>query len=81
MGGDKGKTNLEMAEALEEMDKDLSSENADFLQEVLEKLGEGEVLRPKEEAKLELLYNRYLGDGEEEEQSEDPDEPPEEDFV
>lgn len=63
-------TYREMAEALDEMDKSLSSENADFLEEVLKKVKKGTALEKNEEKRLERLYVRYFGDPEEEDEEE-----------
>lgn len=81
-GGDKQKLNLEMAEALDEMDKALSGENAEFLEKALVILRKGKLLNGKQEVKLEALYDRYFG--EEAEQKEDDgngDDIDEDDFV
>jgi hypothetical protein len=81
-GGDKQKLNLEMAEALDEMDKALSGENAEFLEKALVILRKGKLLNGKQEIKLEALYDRYFG--EEAEQKEDDgngDDIDEDDFV
>ncbi len=83
---EKGKLNLEMAEALDEMDKSLSTENADFLEEVLKKLRHDVDLTPKEEKKLEALYKKHFGEDEDEDASpsdgdSDDDDPDEDDFV
>jgi ABC-type amino acid transport substrate-binding protein len=76
--GEKGKINLEMAEALDEMDKNLSSANADFLNEVLKKLKADDDLSDEEQTRLEALYKRYFGDEDESEEEADIDE---DDFV
>lgn len=76
---EKGKVNLEMAEALDDMDKDLSSDNADFLEEVLKKLRHDVDLTDKEQKKLENLYKKHFA--EDEETSEDEDDIDEDDFV
>lgn len=79
--GEKEKINLEMAEALDGMEKNLSSDNADFLEEVLEKLKADEALTDKEQRKLEALYNRYFAEEEDEETGDDEDDIDEDDFV
>lgn len=79
---EKQEVNLEMAEALDGMGKSLSSANADFLAEVLKRLKAADELTPKEEAKLEALYNRYFGEEDEEEEGiKDADDIDEDDFV
>jgi len=79
---EKGKSNLEMAEALDEMDKNLSSDNASFLEGVLKKLKDDEELSDKEEKKLETLYNRHFGEEiEESEEEGNGDDIDEDDFV
>jgi hypothetical protein len=87
VNGERKDTNLEMAEALDDMDKSLSSSNADFLERVLKTLKEGKKISPKDEGKLEALYGRYFpenGDEETEEEDEektDDDDIDEDDFV
>jgi len=84
---EKGRLNLEMAEALDEMDKTLSTENADFLEAVLKKLRQNTDLSLKDQKRLETLYKKYFGDDDEEEdadddeKSEDEEEIDEDDFV
>lgn len=78
---EKGKLNLEMAEALDEMQKDLSSDNADFLEDMLKKLRHDVDLTDKEQKKLEVLYKKHFGDDEEKEAAVDEDEIDEDDFV
>lgn len=63
-------SNLEMAKALDDMDKSLSSANADFLERILNTLKSGKPITPKEEGKLEALYARYFAEPEEEEDEE-----------
>lgn len=85
--GERKNVNLEMAEALDDMDKSLSSSNADFLERVLKTLKEGKAIDPKDEGKLEALYSRYFPENEEEEgeeddeKSNDDDDIDEDDFV
>lgn len=78
---EKGKLNLEMAEALDEMDKDLSSDNADFLEETLKKLRHDVELTDKEQRKLEALYKKHFGGDDEKGSTEDEDDIDEDDFV
>lgn len=73
MKEEKGKQNLEMAEALDEMEKTLSSDNADFLESILKKLRHDDDLTDREQKKLEILYKKHLGDDEEQEEAEDED--------
>jgi ABC-type Zn2+ transport system substrate-binding protein/surface adhesin len=72
--GERKNANLEMAVALDDMDKTLSSANADFLERVLRTLKEGKEISPKDEGKLEALHSRYFPDNEEEEGEEEDDE-------
>lgn len=78
-----GKSDLAKAEELDEMDKTLSSDNADLLEKVLKTLRAGGKLKPKEKAKLEALYDKHFGEHDEEEKGEEPDEDDidEDDFV
>ncbi len=62
-------THLEMARAIDGMSRDVTSWEADFLNSILEKLNFGLALTQKQAARLEEMYERYLGDG-----SPDPDE-------
>lgn len=63
---EKGKTDLEKAEELDEMEKTLSSDNADLLERVLKTLKAGGKLKPKDKNKLTELYDKYFGEHEEE---------------
>lgn len=64
-------THLEMAEALDSMERNVSSWEADFLESVLKRLkDDGRTLSEKQATKLKELYERYLGD------ETDDDEPP-----
>jgi hypothetical protein len=84
MKEEKGKPNLEMAEALDEMDKTLSSDNADFLEEVLKKLRHDVDLTDKEQNKLRILFKKHLGDDDDEEEEpavDEEEEVDEDDFV
>lgn len=55
------KTLLEMAKELDEMDRDVTGGEADFLDRVLRILKADGKLTPKEEARLELVHEKYLG--------------------
>lgn len=82
MDGEKGKLNFEMAEALDQMEKNLSSDNADFLEGVLQKLKDDEELTDKEQRKLEALYAKYFGEEEEKEaEASEEEDIDEDDFV
>jgi len=82
---EKGKRNLEMAEALDEMEKTLTTENADFLEEVLKKLRHDVDLTDREEKKLHVLFKKHLGeddeDDDEDSKPDDDEDPDEDDFV
>ena len=65
---------LEMAKALDEMPKALSSENADFLDRILKALEAERPLKEKDREKLEALYLRYFGDEDDDETEKEPDE-------
>ncbi len=73
---DEKKTLLEMAEELNDMDQDMTSGEADFHDGVLKDLRKGKKLKPKDEAKLGLIHEKYLGQKPEDE--EDADQPEEE---
>lgn len=77
--GEKENVNLEMAEALDGMEKTLSSGNADFLEKILKKLRANEDLTDKEATKLEELYEKHLGEDNEDDENEDDID--EDDFV
>lgn len=73
---------LGMAKALDEMPKALSSDNADFLDQVIKTLKSGKPLKEKDREKLKSLYLRYFGDKEEDEVEEPAeDEKPADDDV
>lgn len=73
--GERQKLNLERAEALDDMDKSLSTDNADFLERVLKALKEGKSIGSKDESKLEALHKKYFPeDDEEEEEGKEDDE-------
>jgi hypothetical protein len=67
------KTHKQMAQELDKMNRDVTSEEADFLEEVLDTVGEGKKLKPKVAGKLEEIYEKYLVNREDAEE-EDPDE-------
>ena len=83
--GERKNINLEMAEALDDMDKSLSTSNADFLERVLKMLKEGKALSGKDEDKLEALYKKHFSEDDEEEDDEEKenedDDIDEDDFV
>lgn len=66
---EKKKTPLEMAEDLNDMDQDMTSAEAEFHDKALKDLRKKKILKPKDEAKLELIYEKYLGEKPEEEES------------
>lgn len=71
MTEEKGKTDLQKAEELDEMEKTLSSDNADLLEMVLKTLRAGSRLKPKDKARLGELYDKYFGEHDEEEKESD----------
>lgn len=84
MTEEKGKTDLEKAEELDEMEKTLSSEKADFLESILKTLRAGSKLKPKDKTKLAELYDKHFGEHEEEDKGSDETEDEaidEDDFV
>jgi hypothetical protein len=68
------KTNLQMAEELDAMDDDVTSLETDLLERALKTLRAGRGIEPKDEGRLEAMYEKYLGEGTEEAPSEDPEE-------
>lgn len=78
MPGEKEKHNLEMAESLEGMERALSSENSEFLEEILVILNKEKPLTAKQETRLEALYEKYFGEDAAKTDEEDIDE---DDFV
>lgn len=78
MADEKKKSLLEMAEELNDMDRDMNSGEADFHDEALKDLRKGKELKPKDQAKIELLYEKYLGEKPEEDEGEGPEEPEDE---
>lgn len=78
MPGGKEKHNLEMAEALEGMERALSSENSEFLEKILGILNKEKPLSAKQETKLEALYEKYFGEDADKNDEDDIDE---DDFV
>lgn len=53
-----------MAKEIDELDHDLSSKEADFLDSVLKKLGKKKPLTGKEKKDLEEMHKRYCGSAE-----------------
>ncbi len=67
-----GKTPLEMAEELNDMeDRDMTSAEADFHDRVLVELRAGKKLKPRDESKLGLLYEKYIARAEDDEEKTD----------
>ena len=59
---DEEKTPLEKAEELNDMeDRDMTSAEADFHDRILRDLRHGKPLKPKDAAKLDTLYAKYMG--------------------
>lgn len=79
------KSPSEMARALDSMDRDLTSRESDFLDDVIKTLKWEGKLSPKDEARLERLYEKYLGkkgkESETDEDEEEEEEPDEEEFA
>lgn len=63
------KSAKEMAQELDAMPRSVSSDEADFLEEVLHIVGKGKKLGPKGTQRLEAMYKKYLVDKEEDEDS------------
>lgn len=63
--GEMEKSHLEMAEALDKMERSVKSDEADLLEEVLPKLKAGKTLKPKHAGALKAMYEKYLGEKEE----------------
>lgn len=80
---EEGKSDLEKAEELDEMDKTLSSDHADLLERVLKTLRAGGKLKTKDKTALSALYDKHFGDHDEDEGGKNPDEDDidEDDFV
>ena len=81
---EKGKSDLEKAEELDEMEKTLSSDNADLLERVLKALRAGSKLKPRDKTRLAELYDKHFGEHEEEDKGSDDTEDEaidEDDFV
>lgn len=55
-------THLEMAQALDSMERDVTSWEAGLLDSVLKRLRAGHPLSPKQTASLEGMYQKYLGE-------------------
>jgi len=81
---EKKKSHRQMARELDQMPKDVTSEEAEFLEEVMDAFGEGKKLKPKMATQLEELHQKYLGvqDLDEEVSADEgtDEEPDEEDF-
>lgn len=61
------KAPLAMAIALDEMEHDVNSEEATFLERALKLLKNGKELKPDDREKLETMHEKYLGEKEDEE--------------
>lgn len=70
---------LSLANELDSMDRDLTSKEADFLESVLKTLRAGKPLAPKDEGRLELLHEKYLGAKDAKEEDNDDEEQADED--
>lgn len=74
------KTPLEMAGELDEMERDVTSEEATLLEKALKDLKHGKELRPKDLEKLRAMHQKYLAEPDEDDEEvkrpvvEDPDE-------
>lgn len=68
------KSHIEMAKQLDELEEDMTSSEADFLDRVLKDLKAGKTLGPKDAAKLELIHEKYLSEGGDEEEEDNDDE-------
>jgi hypothetical protein len=66
-------TPIEMAKALNDMDMDLNSWEADFHDNVLKLLHAGQSLSPGRLVKLKEIYEKYFGEDVEKEISDDID--------
>lgn len=71
MTNETGKTDLKKAEELDEMEKTLSTENADLLEKVLKTLRAGGRLKPKDSTRLGELYEKHFGEKDEEDKESD----------
>jgi hypothetical protein len=58
---EKKKSHQRMVRELDQMPKDVTSEEADFLEEVIDTFGDGKKLKPKIAQRLEEMYGKYLG--------------------
>lgn len=65
------KTLLEMAQALDKMERDVTSSEADILEYALKRLESGKKLEPKDETKLKAMYEKYLARDNKEEEGDD----------
>lgn len=57
-------THLEMAQALDSMERDVTSWEADFIESVLKRLKAGRPLSPKQAESLEGMHRKYFADDE-----------------
>lgn len=55
-------TPIEMAEALDEMERDILSWEADLLDFILKALRDGKEITIKQRQSLEAIYEKYLGE-------------------
>ncbi len=89
MSGENEKSHLDMAVELDDMEKSVTSKEADFLDKTLKLLKARKGLTEKDQTLLEMIYEKYFvikekefGDKEPvEEKSPDDDEVDEDDFV
>lgn len=81
MTDEETKTPLEKAEELNDMDRDMTSAEADFHDRILKELRNGRLLRPKDASRLEVLYVKYFAPKEEEEERREASEEETEDDV
>lgn len=71
---DEKKSHKEMAKELDRMNRGVTSDEADFLEEVLDTLADGKKLKPKVGARLEEMYEKYLVEREDAEEGGEEDE-------
>lgn len=60
-GMEKKKSHKQMVKELDQMPKDVTSDEADFLEEVIDTFEDGKKLKPKMAQRLEDMYGKYLG--------------------
>lgn len=74
---------LSMAVELSQHDQKLTPKEGEFVEEMIVRLRSREDLERAEEKRIERLYEKYLGDGEDpqDEDDVDPDDVDEDDFV